>query len=782
MPTSTHKQNYVDPVGKSVPRIDGRGMVTGQTKYVFDVSFPNMLIGKMIRSPHPHAKIVSIDTSKADALPGVRSIVTAKDTYNIKFGSNEYFFPHTIDQMALEADKVRYVGDEIGAVAAVDEEAADEALRLIDIKYEILPHVVDVEEAMKPDAPMIHESLNNIAVILPVNFGNPERAMKEADYVREDKFYAPAAHQSAMEPHVCVGQWETFTDKVTLWSSSQAPFKCREALAKTLKMDLNDVRVIKLAVGGGFGGKLEMLPMDFAACMLSKKAGGLPVKICYDREEEFLASRRKHGMIYRIKTGVKKDGTIVAMTGEVIADGGAYCSYGPTVLAAAIMRIFMVYKIQHFRMSGYRVYTNTPVSGAMRGFGGVQAGFAIESHMDLLAKALDMDPVEFRLKNITSPNMTTVNKMVLTTNGLKECIEKATTAAEWSKKRGKQKNIKRGIGIGIAADVMGSKMYKSHESAGSIVKVEEDGSVYLFTGAADTGQGSNTALSQIAAHELGVSYSRIKCKSGDTEITPFDTGSFASRVTFISGNATIRAANDAKKQILNVVAEELKMNVDDLDIKAEEVINKTNGSVIMDFDKALELAYSFNYGRQIIGRGSYNPKTTPIDFRTAEGNVSGSYGFEAQIAEVEVDTDTGEVTLLEMWDAHDIGKAINPQSVEGQIEGSLAMGIGYTFLENLHFDKKGRPANGNFANYRLPRSMGIPKMNSILVETNDPEGPFGAKGMGEASLLPTSAAIANAIEDAVGIRMKELPITPDKILKALKDKELDKKSDEKNNS
>ncbi|MCB1320747.1 MAG: xanthine dehydrogenase family protein, partial [Leptospiraceae bacterium] len=382
---------------------------------------------------------------------------TAKDTYNIKFGSNEYFFPHTIDQMALEADKVRYVGDEIGAVAAVDEETADEALRLIDIKYEILPHVVDVEEAMKPDAPMIHESLNNIAVILPVNFGNPERAMKEADYVREDKFYAPAAHQSAMEPHVCVGQWETFTDKVTLWSSSQAPFKCREALAKTLKMDLNNVRVIKLAVGGGFGGKLEMLPMDFAACMLSRKAGGLPVKICYDREEEFLASRRKHGMIYRIKTGVKKDGTIVAMTGEVIADGGAYCSYGPTVLAAAIMRIFMVYRIQHFRMSGYRVYTNTPVSGAMRGFGGVQAGFAIESHMDLLAKALGMDPVEFRLKNITSPNMTTVNKMVITTNGLKECIEKATTAAEWSKKRGKQKNIKRGIGIGIAADVMGSK-------------------------------------------------------------------------------------------------------------------------------------------------------------------------------------------------------------------------------------------------------------------------------------------------------------------------------------
>ena len=770
-PSLNFSKEYVNPVGKSVPRIDGLGMVTGQTKYAFDVSFSNMLVGKMIRSPHAHAKILSIDTSKAESLPGVRAIITAKDTHNIKFGSNEYFFPHTTDQLALESEKVRYIGDEIGAVAAVDEETALEALKLIDVKYEVLPCVADVLEAMKPDAPQIHESLNNIAVILPVNFGNPDRALKEADYVREDLFYAPAAHMAALEPHVCVGQWETFSNKITLWSSSQAPFKCREALAKTLKMDLNDVRVIKMAVGGGFGGKLEMLPMDFASCLLSKKAGGLPVKICYNREEEFLASRRKHGIVYKIKSGVKKDGTLVAITGEVIADGGAYCSYGPTVLAAAIMRIFMVYKIQHFRITGYRVYTNTPISGAMRGFGGVQAGFAIESHMDMLAEGIGMDPVEFRLKNITSPNMTTINKMVLTTNGLRECIDKATESAQWKKKHGKQKHLSRGLGIGIAADVMGSKMYKSHESAGSLVKVEEDGSVYLFTGAADCGQGSNTALSQIACQELGVSYSRIKCKSGDTEITPFDTGSFASRVTFISGNATILAARDAKKQMLAVVAEELKLNADDLDIVAEEVITKADKRKLMTFDKALELCYAFDYGRQIIGRGSYNPKTTPIDFRTGEGNVSGSYGFEAQIAEVEVNKETGEVTILKLWDAHDIGKAINPQSVEGQIEGSLAMGIGYTFLENLHFDKKGRPANGNFANYRLPRTMGMPAMESIMIETNDPEGPFGAKGMGEASLLPTSAAIANAIYDAIGVRIKELPITPEKIIKALKEKE-----------
>ena len=762
---------YTNPVGKSVPRIDGKGLVTGQTKFATDITFPNMLIGKMIRSPHAHARILSIDTSKAERLPGVKAIITAQDTYPIKFGSNEYFFPHTVDQLPLESEKVRYIGDEIGAVAAVDEETALEAIKLIDVQYETLPAVFDVLEAMKPNAPSIHDHVrSNIALILPVNFGNPERALKESDYVREDVFYSQAAAHTCMETHTCIGQWEEFSNKITLWISHQAPFKVREALAKCLKKDLNDIRVIKTASGGGFGGKLEMLPMDFAACLLSKKTGGLPVKFCYTREEEFSFSRRKHNMHYKLKSGVKKDGTLMAVTGEVIADGGAYCSYGPTVLAAAILRIFMVYKIQHLRISGYRVYTNTPISGAMRGFGGVQSGFSVESHMDLLAQGIGMDPVEFRLKNITSPNMVTTNQMHISSNGLKECIEKATTAAQWKKKRGQQSHLSRGIGIGIAGDVMGSKMYKSHESAGSIVKVEEDCSVYLFTGAADTGQGSNTALSQIAAQELGIDYNRIKCRAADTETTPFDTGSFASRVTFISGNATLLAARDAKKQILHVVAEEHKIPIEELDIQEENVIRPKDHSVVMSFEKAVTLNYSFNYGKQIIGRGSYNPKTTPVDFRTGAGNVSGSYGFEAQIAEVKVNKETGEVTILKLWDAHDIGKAINPQSVEGQIEGSLAMGLGYTFSEDLQF-KNGRVCNPNFAHYRIPRSVGVPKIETLLIETNDPQGPFGAKGMGEASLLPTAAAIANAIEDAVGVRIKELPITPAKIVAALKAKE-----------
>ncbi|MBF0478913.1 MAG: molybdopterin-dependent oxidoreductase [Candidatus Omnitrophica bacterium] len=763
-------KKFVNPVGKSVPRIDGKGLVTGQTKFAYDVQLPGMLVGKMIRSPHPHARIIKIDTTKAEALPGVKAVITAKDTGEIKFGSNEFFFPHLVDQMPLESQKVRYIGDEIGALAAIDEETAEKALKLIDVEYEILPGVFDMLEAMKPGAPQIHENVrNNINVILPVNIGNPDRLIKESDYVREDVFYCQSAAHTCMETHTCIGQYENFSNKITLWISHQAPFKVREAMAKCFKMDLNDVRVIKLATGGGFGGKLEMLPMDFASCVLSKKAGGFPVKIAYTREEEFTCSRRKHNMIYKLKSGVKKDGTLMGMTGEVIADGGAYCSYGPTLLASTIMRIFMTYQIKHLRITGYRVYTNTPISGAIRGFGGVQSGFAVESHMDLLAQGIGMDPAEFRLKNITTPNMVAANKMVISSNGLKECIETSMNASDWKNKRGKQSHLHRGIGMGIAGDVMGSKMYKAHESSGGIVKVEEDCSIYFFTGASDTGQGSNTALSQIVAQELGVSYSRMKCISADTAITPFDTGSFASRVTFIAGNGALLAARDAKEQILKIVAQDLHLDIKDLDIQAEEVIMLSTKKNIMSFEKAVKLCYSFNYGHQILGRGSFNPQTSPVDFRTGEGNVSASYSFESQIAEVEVNTKDGKITVLKLWDSHDVGKAINPSSVESQIEGSLAMGLGYVFSEDLKFEN-GRCANANFEGYRIPRSVDIPPMETLLIETIDPQGPYGAKGMGEAALLPTAAAIANAVEDAVGIRLKELPFTPDKVLKALKEK------------
>ena len=763
-----------NPVGKSVPRIDARQKATGEAVYAFDLKLPGMLVGKMLRSPYPHARILNIDTSKAEKLEGVAAVITAEDTFKIKFGSNEFFFPNTVDQMALESEKVRYIGDEIAAVAAVDEETAQKALSLISVKYEVLSAVFDAVLAMKPGAPQIHSAMNNIGVMMPVQFGDADKGLKESDYIREDVFVLQSAAHCALEPHVSLGKYEVSNDRITLWTSTQAPFKVREALAKTLRMAEADIRVVKLNVGGGFGGKLEMLPMDFAACLLSKKSGGLPVKICCTRQEEFSFTRRKHPMIYKLKSGVKRDGTLMAITGEVIADGGAYCSYGPTVVAASIMRIFMVYKITNIRIMGFRVYTNNPICGAIRGFGGVQSGFAIESHMDMLARGIGMDPVEFRLKNATDPNMTTINKLILSSNGLKDCIKKAAEVSGWKNKyanaKDKAKNVARGIGMAIAADVMGSKMYKAHESAGSIIKVEEDGSVYLFTGAADTGQGSDTAMAQIAAQELGVAYERVRVKAADTEITPFDTGSFASRVTFISGNATKNAATDAKKQILEVVASELKLEKDDLDIRDEQVVKKQDGSAVMSFDRAVQLCYSFNYGHLIIGRGSYNPKTTPIDFRTGEGNVSGSYGFEAQVAEVEVNKKTGQVKVIKMYDVHDIGYPINPMSVHGQIEGSIVMGIGYTLHENLKFNE-GRVVNPSFSKYRIPRATDISPIESIFIETNDPQGPFGAKGMGEASLLPTAAAIANAIYDAVGVQIKDLPITPQKVLKAIREKE-----------
>jgi len=556
-------------------------------------------------------------------------------------------------------------------------------------------------------------------------------------------------------------------EKLTLWTSTQAPFRVRENLAKTLKMKQADIRVIKPHVGGGFGGKLEMLPLDFCACLLAKKTNR-PVKFCLTREEEFLYTRRKHPMIYRLKGGVTKDGKIKALSGDVIADGGAYCSYGPTVVAAAIMRICMVYKLENIKIFGYRVYTNNPICGAMRGFGGVQSGFAFESLMDLLAQGIGMDPVKFRLINATDPNFTAANGMKITSNGLKECIKLAAEKIDWDQKK-KNKQEAFGVGIGIAGDVMGSKMYKSHESAGTVIRVEDDASVILFTGAADTGQGAETTLAQIAAEELGVDIARIRVVAADTENTPFDTGSFASRVTFISGNATRRAAQDARRQIDEIICKEWNIAPERLATEGEITFDKENEFNRLTFPEAVKLCYSVEVGTMIIGRGVYNPPTQPVDLRTGQGNVSASYSFEAQIAYVKVDKETGRVQILKMVDAHDVGKAINPQSVEGQIEGSICLGIGYTFWEDLKFIE-GKGVNANLHKYRVPRSNDVPQIETMLYESNDQEGPFGAKGMGEAALLPTSAAIANAIHDAIGVRITDLPITPEKILRALKEK------------
>jgi 4-hydroxybenzoyl-CoA reductase subunit alpha len=757
-------------IGQNAPHIEAKDKVLGRAIYAYDFKLANMLVGRFLRSPHAHAKLIKIDVTKAQALKGVHAVITREDTFKIKYGSNSYFFPFTDDQYPLATDKVRYIGEEVAAVAAETQEIAEAAIKLIEVEYEVLPAVFDLEEAMKPGAPMIQGKRNNVAIMIPAVFGDAEKAFAESDHIVEAEFRLPSQAHVCLEPHVAVAKYEE--GKYTLWASTQAPFRIRENLSKTLKVEQKDIRVIKLQVGGGFGGKLEMLPLDYCACVLAKKANR-PVKFSLSREEEFIYTRRKHPMIFKLKGGVKNDGTLTALAGSVIADGGAYCSYGPTVVAASIMRVGMSYKFKHCQIYGYRVYTNNPISGAIRGFGGVQSGFAFESLMDLLAQKVGMDPVEFHLKNATDPNFTAANGMEITTNGLKDCIRIASEHINWKKLK-YEKREGYGIGIGIAADVMGSKMYKSHESAGTIIRVEEDGSVILFTGSADTGQGSDTTMAQIAAQELGVNLSRIRVIAADTENTPFDTGSFASRVTFISGNATKRAAVDAREQIDAIVAKKWNIPVTQLVREGETIFDRENEYNRMTFMEAVKLCYSFDVGKMIIGRGVYNPPTKPVDLRTGQGNVSAGYSFEAQIVYLKVNKDTGRVKILKIVDAHDIGRAINPMAVEGQIEGSVVMGLGYSFYEDLKF-KDGKGLNPNLTNYRVPHSTDIPEMESILFETNDKEGPYGAKGMAESALLPTAAAIANAIYDAVGIRLHEVPFTPEKILKALKEKEASSK-------
>ncbi|MEW5758981.1 MAG: xanthine dehydrogenase family protein molybdopterin-binding subunit [Candidatus Omnitrophota bacterium] len=753
-------------VGKSVPYIDAKDKSRGQAIYTFDMKLPGMLVGKFLRSAHAHAIIKNINTAKALKLKGVHAIITRDDTHKIKYGSNSYFFPFTDDQYPLATDKVRYIGEEVAAVCAETEEIAEEAIKLIEVEYEILPAVFDPILAMKPDAPKIQSSRNNVAVMIPALAGDVDKGFAHSDYICEAEFKLPSQAHVSLEPHVALAKYEE--GKITLWASTQAPFRIRENLAKTLKMDQKDIRVIKPHVGGGFGGKLEMLPLDFCACLLAKKSGR-PVKFCLSREEEFLYTRRKHPMIFKLKAGASRDGKIQAISGEVIADGGAYCSYGPTVVAAAIMRIGMVYKLENVKIFGYRVYTNNPISGAIRGFGGAQSGFAFESLMDMLACGIGMDGAEFRMRNATDPNFTAFNGMEITSNGLKDCIKLACEKTEWKKLKQDKNKEGFGIGIAIAADVMGSKMYKSHESAGTVIRIEEDGSVIIFTGSADIGQGSNTTMAIIAAEVLGIDLSRIRVVAADTETTPFDTGSFASRVTFISGNATKRAAEDARKQIDEIVAKHWNLPIERIVHKKELIVDRDNEYNQMSFLDAVKLCYSFDFGKMIIGRGVYNPPTKPVDLRTGKGNVSAGYSFEAQIVSVHVDKETGKVTILDITDAHDIGRAINPIAVEGQIEGSLYLGIGYTLWEDLKF-KDGIGINPTLFSYRVPRSTDMPPINSIFVETDDKEGPYGAKGMAESALLPTSAAVANAIYDAVGVRITSLPITPEKILQALKNK------------
>jgi 4-hydroxybenzoyl-CoA reductase alpha subunit len=752
-------------IGKRLPKVDAIYQATGEAKYIDDIRVDGMLFGRVLRSPYPHAKIRQIDTSRARQLTGVKAVISAADTTRIPF----CHLPVTPNKMVLATDRVRFVGDEVAAVAAIDEATAQEALELIEVEYEPLPSVFDAEKALEPGAPLLYDgSGTNLASEFAREFGDVEAGLREADLVLEHRFDCPAVVSCTLEPHGCIASFDA-SGRLSLWTTSQNPYNIQKAVAGVLKLPLHAVRVINTFVGGAFGNKSVMLPLEPIAAFLSRKAGK-PVKLMNSREEEFTTTRTRYAMVIHLRTGVKKDGSITVRTARVVTNNGAYNNKATGITLLTCNRIGNLYRVPNSRTEAQVVYTNTQYGDALRGWGGPQAHFAVESQMDIIAEALDMDPVGLRLMNANQPGDVTAWGWQITSCGLSECLREAARMSGWEEKRGKQKP--RGIGIASAI----------HTGAGSMgthgggnfsevsLKVNSDGTVNIVTGDSEIGQGSDTILCQIVSATLGVPPASIIIVSRDTDVTPVTMGTWGSRVTFIGGNAALKAAEDAKKQLFDVAARMLETRADKLDVADGNIFLRTNPEIWVP---VADVAYEsiVRQGKTITSRATYSPpNATPPDPKTGYGNYCATYAFGAHAAEVEVDPDTGKVTILSIVAVHDVGRAINPLLIEGQIEGGISMGIGYALTEKLMIDN-GRTLNPSFASYKIVNSTEMPEVSTLLVETLDPHGPFGAKGVGEPATIPTAPAIANAVYDAIGVRIFDLPITAEKILGALRAKQ-----------
>jgi 4-hydroxybenzoyl-CoA reductase alpha subunit len=760
-------------IGERKPRVDGVAKVTGGARYADDLYFPGMLCGKILRSPHPHARIVGIDVDRAKQLPGVRAVVTGQDTLGIPYGRGDvakYLPAHLADKVAhytsdkhpIAMERVRYIGDEVAAVAAVDEATALEALELIKVEYEPLPAVFDPVEAMDAGAPRIHDfAERNISNKISWDFGEVEKGFREAYLVREDRFTTSAVTHTPLEPRGCVAVFDK-AGKLTLWTSAQAPYYRRRQLSIVFNMPESKIRVVTPFVGGGFGGKVCFCEPDYQAALLSRVTNK-PVKITYTREEEFTATSRRHPMVIDLKTGVKKDGTLTAMQCNIIADGGAYFHTGPVVMYLAGAFLVTLYRLPNVRYSGIRVFTNNIPSGPQRGHGAVQPRFAAESQLDMIAEELGIDSVDIRLKNALHPGDITPNKFRVKTCGLRECIQMSARQTRWDEKI-KSPSQNQGIGISAGAFISGMAI-PPHTSSGAQVKFHEDGGVTLITGVTEIGQGSDTVLAQIAADEFGVELDDVRVISSDTEITPVHAGSFSSRGTYWGGKAVKAAALDAKQQLFEVAGRLLEANLDDLVARDRKVFVRGSPDKAVPIKDVVLASMMEGDGNPIMGRGFYKAPVDSVNFETGEGNVTAAYSFESQIAEVEVNHETGKVKLVKMTVGHDTGTTINPMAVEGQMEGSVSMGMGQALMEEL-ISRNGLILNPSFLDYKLHTSMDMAGVRCILVDTENPDDPFEPKEAGEGTQVATPSAISNAIYNVTGVRIKELPITPEKILKA----------------
>lgn len=749
-------------IGQPRPKIDAWAKVTGETRFADDLVLPRMAHAKLLRSPHPHALIKRIDTSRAQALPGVYAVITGHDLPRVKFG----ILPVSQDEEALCVEKVRMVGDAVAAVAAVDEETAERAARLIEVEYEALKPLMSIQESLANPDVRIHEYGDgpNIHKAVALQFGDVEAAFGGSHLVREDVFYFEGNTHLPMEQHAAVAHWGP-DGKLTLWSSTQTPHYVHRLLGKILDVPQAHIRVVAAPVGGGFGGKLDPFAHEIAACKLSQIIGR-PVKIALTREEVFYVHRGRHPVLMWVKTGFTKDGAITGMHFRSWLDGGAYGSYGvaSTFYTGALQTV--TYKIPVYKFEGARIFTNKPPCGPKRGHGTPQPRFAMECQIDKAAEQLGLDPADMRRRNLAEPFTKTANHLTVSTIGLGECIDRVVEASGWREKRGK---LPPGKGIGIACSSYltgaGTAIYwNDMPHSGVVVRADRSGLVAILCGATDIGQGSDSVLAYLVAEVLGIQPMDIRVHPADTDLTPVDLGSYSSRVTLMAGNAAIQATTRLRDKIFEAAAKKLEVTPDRLAARDRRVFVADDPEKGMTFAEAVALGESMH--GVLAFPGSYAPPKRAGKYKGGGVGPSPCYSYSACVVEVTVDEETGDVRPTEIWIAHDIGRALNPLLVEGQVEGSVYMGLGEALMEEQVF-RKGVHKFPSMLEYKSPTTLETPEIHTILVETDDPEGPFGAKEAGQGPLLPVIPAVANALYDAVGVRIDETPISPDKVIKAL---------------
>jgi xanthine dehydrogenase molybdenum-binding subunit len=754
-------------IGKATPKRDGAEKVTGHTQFLHDLTLPRLAHGAILRTRYPHARVRGIDTSAAEVLPGVVAVITADRVHQRPFGFAK-------DHLALkggaaDGGKVRCIRDEIAAVAALTEEIAQEAVRRIRVDYEELPGVFDPEVALRPGAPLVHEERGSNLVNLRYQFahGDVDAAFAGAAITVEGEYRLNYVTTACLGTMAAIAAWsppESPDATLTMWSTTQVPFLYQRDLAEALGITGDRVRVIQPPVGGNFGRGLDLYPIDIIAALLARRAGR-PVKIAFERIEEFLASPTREPCRIHLRTAADRQGRLLARDARVVIDNGAYVSWGSTTPYVMLSTTAGLYRVPAVRFDTTIVYTNNPYSGSMRGYGNLESTFAIEAQMDDLAERLGLDRLEIRRRNATRPGDVNPQGSVITSCAMTACLDAVEREIRRPAAPAPRPGWRRGVGYAAMFHVGGgARVYRS-DGCGAILKLDDFGKVSLLTGASEIGQGSETVLAMIVAEELGVPLGRVEVVNSDTSVKPWDVGVHASRTTFIAGNAALQAARTLKGKLLSLAASVMDESVEILELADGRVRVKGHPDRSMEYDRVVRAGHFREGGRTLVAEAFYDPPSEMLS-KDLRGNVSATYGFAAQAVLVEVSEATGQVRVLKVASAHDVGRALNPLAAEGQIHGGIHMGLGYALSEELRIEE-GRVLNPQFMEYALLSAADMPEIVVELIETVDEAGPFGAKGLGESGVIPVAAAVANAVKDAVGVRLTALPMTPERVFRAL---------------